>query len=71
MIPRLDALLKGQKISHVIVLAGTNDLGSIEADQIIDNLNVIWGRVREHNAKLLCVTLPGANFVRSHTHSFI
>jgi len=57
-------LLKEDHFSHVIILAGTNDLSTKSAEAIFKNLQTMYAMVKAHGAQAVCVTLPGSMFVR-------
>jgi len=55
----LAALLQsGSRPAIIIVLGGTNDLGSFATSTTISNLNEMWSEARACGAKLVCCTLP-------------
>lgn len=46
------------QVSHMIILAGTNDLGTKNASVIITNLSNIYNLAKSVNSKVIAVTIP-------------
>ena len=59
MVARLDGELSGDQYDLVILLAGTNDVGTRKgADEVFDRLQQMYKAVAKHGARLCVLTLP-------------
>ena len=58
MVQRLPHLLETNNYSLVLILGGSNDLGSLEASEIIPNLDRLHKMVHQKGGKTVALTIP-------------
>ena len=63
MVERLRSELAARKYDAVVILGGTNDIGTREsAADVVDRLKQMFAQVREHGATVVAVTVPQNGF---------
>jgi len=74
MLLRLPRLLKekeakSQRFTHVIILGGTNNLGSSTPNEILDGILALHSLAEEHGSRHIVVTIPEASFTEAEYNS--